>query len=260
MRTKEEVEKIIECYKKGLNKSQAAKQLNIPRATIRDYYKKLLENKEIFANNGAKLKDKSIEEITDAVKNSLSYAKFFSLLNIIPGGSSFVSARKIFSKHNIDVSHWKGQGWNAGETLATNKSLLKGSKHNSLEEIFCIDSKANPNLVRKLMVTQNVFEKKCIECGLSNCYNNKPLNLQLDHINGIRTDNRIENLRWLCPNCHSQTETYCGKNIKRKRMVEEAELIEALKNNDNILQALKSVGLTAGQNYKRAKKLLEKIK
>jgi 5-methylcytosine-specific restriction endonuclease McrA len=47
--------------------------------------------------------------------------------------------------------------------------------------------------------------------------NNKSISLQLDHINGIRTDNRLENLRLLCPNCHSQTETFCGKNNRKKK-------------------------------------------
>lgn len=43
----------------------------------------------------------------------------------------------------------------------------------------------------------------------------KPIVLHLDHINGVRNDNRLENLRWLCPNCHSQTDTYCGRNKSR---------------------------------------------
>jgi hypothetical protein len=46
-------------------------------------------------------------------------------------------------------------------------------------------------------------------------WNNKGLVLQLDHINGVHNDNRVENLRILCPNCHSQTDTFCAKNIKK---------------------------------------------
>ena len=58
-----------------------------------------------------------------------------------------------------------------------------------------------------------------IPCYNDGKYNNKPLILQLDHINGINDDNRIENLRFLCPNCHSQEDTYAArnrKNISRK--------------------------------------------
>ena len=61
-----------------------------------------------------------------------------------------------------------------------------------------------------------LIEYKCKECGIENLWNNKPISLQLDHINGIKTDNRLENLRFLCPNCHSQTETFGSKNIRKK--------------------------------------------
>lgn len=47
---------------------------------------------------------------------------------------------------------------------------------------------------------------------------NKKITLQLDHINGINNDNRVENLRFLCPNCHSQTSTYTGKNTKKNKV------------------------------------------
>ena len=61
-----------------------------------------------------------------------------------------------------------------------------------------------------------MLEYKCLECGIGNTYNNKPLSLQLEHKNGIHNDNRIENLCFLCPNCHSQTETFSGKKLKKK--------------------------------------------
>lgn len=64
----------------------------------------------------------------------------------------------------------------------------------------------------------------CARCGCEPLWHGKPLTLQIDHINGESTDNRIENLRFLCPNCHSQTETFAGR--KRRRSV---ELIECRK-------------------------------
>ena len=54
---------------------------------------------------------------------------------------------------------------------------------------------------------------QCQDCGLSNIWNGKPITLCVDHINGDRTDNRLQNLRVLCWNCHSQTDTFGRKNV-----------------------------------------------
>jgi len=110
---------------------------------------------------------------------------------------------------------------------------------------------------RKLIiVSQN---GKCDMCGISK-WNNKCLTLQLDHIDGNRNNNIRKNLRALCPNCHSQTDTYCSKNKARfTRKISDEQLIGALKqSNGNIHKSLNLVGLNKRGHY-RAKKLLDKI-
>lgn len=96
-------------------------------------------------------------------------------------------------------------------------------------------------------------EFKCLHCGVET-WNDKMLNLQLDHIDGNSTNNSRENLRCLCPNCHSQTDTYAGRN-KRKfsKKVSDDLLYKALLDYDwNMRAALHSVGISAqGGNYKR---------
>jgi hypothetical protein len=67
--------------------------------------------------------------------------------------------------------------------------------------------------LNKRILKEKILENICDVCKTSE-WNNKPISLHLDHINGISTDHRLKNLRFLCPNCHSQTETYCGKNKK----------------------------------------------
>lgn len=68
--------------------------------------------------------------------------------------------------------------------------------------------------LKKRLLAEGLLEERCAECGISE-WNGRPLSLHLDHINGDRRDQRLENLRFLCPNCHSQTETYCGRNQGR---------------------------------------------
>lgn len=75
-------------------------------------------------------------------------------------------------------------------------------------EVFCENTHASRHTVKRWYRSITTYE--CIECKNTGIYNNKPLTLQLDHINGNPKDCRVENLRWLCPNCHSQTPTYAG--------------------------------------------------
>jgi 5-methylcytosine-specific restriction endonuclease McrA len=66
------------------------------------------------------------------------------------------------------------------------------------------------------LLREGHLANRCRECGISE-WQGKPLAVQIDHINGIGSDWRIENLRMLCPNCHSQTDTFAGRNVRRER-------------------------------------------
>ena len=119
---------------------------------------------------------------------------------------------------------------------------------------------------RKLQLAEINEEQNhsCLTCGISE-WQGKKITLELDHIDGNSSNNVRDNLRLLCPNCHSQTDTWRGRNINRGSItgvkVTDDEFIDALSSSPNIRTALIKVKLVAkGANYKRAKKLLEKIK
>lgn len=80
------------------------------------------------------------------------------------------------------------------------------------EKLFAVKTRAQ---ARRMMLAAGVLREECYECGLTHWLGLK-LALHVDHINGIANDHRPENLRMLCPNCHSQTATFSGRNIGRK--------------------------------------------
>lgn len=106
---------------------------------------------------------------------------------------------------------------------------------------------------------QNLLgEYKCTECNIDNNWNNKELLLELDHIDGNKNNNIRENLRWICPNCHSQTNTFRNKNPHKinNRWISDKELKESIKQGGNISDILRRVGLKPkGDNYNRVHKL-----
>lgn len=99
--------------------------------------------------------------------------------------------------------------------------MTSKNKTLSLSEILVENSTyTNIRLLKKKLLESKLLQYRCYNtnCGISS-WLDKNLSLQIDHINGHNNDHRLENLRLLCPNCHSQTDTYCGKNKKSKKKI-----------------------------------------
>lgn len=154
------------------------------------------------------------EEIQNALNNFSTYTQILEHFNLNP----YSGVRTMF------MSRINTEGYDFSVFKENHKQYVKTycvSKFNELNKVKLKDvlvensSYSRVSLKRRL-IQENIIEDKCSECSLSKVWNNKPINLQLDHINGIRNDNRIENLRLLCPNCHSQTHTFAGRNLPIK--------------------------------------------
>ena len=143
----------------------------------------------------------SKEELEQIVKNSVSYRETLQKLGYTYfGGTNLDMLKKVLEKNNIDYSHFTGQ----------RKNTVKRTEENT----FCENSTVAQSTLRKKYYEGNYSEYICAICGIDS-WNGKKLTLRLDHINGINNDDRLENLRWVCPNCDSQLDTFC-KGYKNK--------------------------------------------
>jgi hypothetical protein len=146
----------------------------------------------------------SEREIIDAVKVSRSYSQVLGKLGIRPGGNQDRLGERI-KDLGIDTSHFTGQGWRKGTRIPT-------SPARPLEELLVIGGLTGTSGLKIRLIEEGLKQAICEMCGRCR-WNGRPIPLELDHINGRRDDNRLGNLRVLCPNCHAQTPTYRGRNI-----------------------------------------------
>ena len=129
------------------------------------------------------------------------------------------------------------------------------------EKLLSGEYTGSNHYVKKILTDLLKVESKCQKCGINEWFT-QPIPLELDHIDGNSRNNDPDNLRLLCPNCHSLTPTWRGRNINNgKAKVSDEKILTELKKCNNIRQVLIAVGLAPkGGNYSRVKKLLEKMK
>ena len=144
----------------------------------------------------------SNEGFQNIVQQANSYSDCLRALGLgTNGGSSTDTLKRRIAELDCDISHF-------GKKEKTQSPQAKYS----LDEILIENSTyANISRLKERLIREGKLEYKCQNCGIKE-WQSKPLSLHLDHINGKNNDHRIENLRFLCPNCHSQTDTYAGRN------------------------------------------------
>jgi 5-methylcytosine-specific restriction endonuclease McrA len=159
-----------------------------------------------WSGEGARKHKRSwdLAELAAAVAGSDSVSEVSRRLGYTPNGGIHRMVLGYIRNSGLDTSHFTGTRWARGRSLPKIP----------LDEILVDNStyRANSKLRRRL-VAAGLLKPECAECGLTT-WRGQPLPLHLDHINGNHTDNRLENLRILCPNCHALTDTWCRRNVK----------------------------------------------
>jgi Zn finger protein HypA/HybF involved in hydrogenase expression len=140
----------------------------------------------------------------NAARTSQSIAGMCRVLGLKPCGGNYRQMHKAIIEFQIDVSHFTGQGWNVGL-----KFRPKATK--PLEEILVKDSNYQSFKLKNRLFNEGVKERRCECCG-NDEWLGQPIPLELHHIDGDNTNNELENLQILCPNCHAMTTTYRGLN------------------------------------------------
>lgn len=148
------------------------------------------------------------DELVELTKNSSTIGDILKVFGLENKGGNHHTIKRRLDEEQIDYSHIP-LGLNA------NKGRKFDVKPIDFLELFRINSPHSRLTVKKYILKYNLLPYKCSCCGFEGRWQDKDLVLVLDHINGISNDHRLENLRFLCPNCNSQQETFAGKHNKK---------------------------------------------
>ncbi len=143
------------------------------------------------------------EELMRAVATSHSMAAVMRTLGKHPyNGTARAKAKQSIAAYGLSTAHFTGQGHNAGRV-----SPARRGAEEILQQFPAGSSRTKTGLLRRAL-DEARLPQTCRLCGLGTVWQGQRLVLEIDHVDGDRLNNRLENLRYLCPSCHSQTETF----------------------------------------------------
>ncbi len=143
------------------------------------------------------------EKFIELASKATCMREMLELAGLRAAGGNFQQLNKWSEVHNVPIPRGMSD---------TTKAVAASTRW-TVDNVFVENCSASRHIVKRIIIKNNVIPYVCATpgCGLQYEWLGKPIVLQLEHRNGIHNDNRVENLAFLCPNCHSQTETYAGK-------------------------------------------------
>lgn len=150
-------------------------------------------------------------DLAKAVSSSGSYRQVLMKLGLRAAGGNYEQVKKYIKELGLNVNHFHGKLWNKGKKMNFTPRI-------NLKNILIKNSNFQSHKLKNRLFTAELKQQKCEICGWNKQSKDGRIPLELDHINGDRHDNRIGNLRILCPNCHSLQPTHRGRNIKKVRV------------------------------------------
>ena len=145
------------------------------------------------------------EDLTNAVLLARSYAEVITKLGLHQGGGTHQHIKLDMRRLGLQFAHRNSHAWMRDAGANT------GGRPMPLSEILVADSNyTSSGRLRGRLIRAGLKEARCESCALTE-WRSRPIQLELDHIDGNRSNNSLPNLRMLCPNCHAQTETWCKR-------------------------------------------------
>lgn len=148
------------------------------------------------------------EALVTIVKESLSVRMVIQKLGLIPAGGNYDQVKRRIAELSLDTSHFTGMGWNTGPRYRVMVPAIP------IEKLLAEGTTVQSYKLKRRLFALGLKKPVCEICGWAEMAPDGRIPVELDHINGIHNDNRLENLRILCPNCHSLQPTHRGKNKK----------------------------------------------
>jgi hypothetical protein len=150
----------------------------------------------------------SKENFENAVMNATSIREALEILGLRAAGGNYKVFHKYVDKYELSTSHFESKKTIYERSLGNSNKLRKID----LSDILIENSSYNRGHLKKRLYDDGIKKRECEICGQGEIWNGNKMSLILDHINGIHNDNRIKNLRIVCPNCNATLPTHCGKN------------------------------------------------